>query len=92
MALLQQLITVDTNHTAVQRLAGFSIHEDSSAAAEVKLRIGAVGGAIICHLALAADESASIVFPKAVFISAAGGTYVEEVAGSVEGMLFYPDT
>ena len=92
MALLQQLITVDTNHTAVQRLAGFSIHEDSSAAAEVKLRIGAVGGDIIWFLALAADESASIIFPKAVFVSAAGGTYVEEVAGSVEGTLFYPET
>ena len=92
MALLVQTITVDTNHTAVERLAGFTIHEDSSAAAEVKIRALSSSGQILWHLALAADESASIVFPKAVFISAAGGTYVEETAGSVEGVLFYPAT
>lgn len=92
MALLPQTITVNTNHTAVQRLAGFTIHEDSSAAAEVKIRALSASGQIIWHLALAADESASIIFPKAVFVSAAGGTYVEEVSGSVEGTLFYPDT
>jgi len=92
MALLPQLITVNSNHTAVERLAGFTIHEDSAAVAEVKLRIATSSGTIIWHLALAADESASIVFPKAVFISAAGGVYVEEVGGSVEGALFYPDT
>lgn len=84
-------ITPDSNHSGVPRLAGFSIREDSSAAAHIRLRRnGVVGGDIIWELALAADESASIIFPKNESIHCGAGCYVEEVSGSVTGVLFTP--
>ncbi len=90
MAILPQTITGGgVNHTAVQRLAGFSLKEDASATAFVRLRAGSVSGQILFEISFAADESASIVFPKGVFLSAAGGTFLQEASGSVEGVLFY---
>lgn len=82
-------ITPDSAHSGVQRLAGFSIREDSGASAHVRLRRHSVSGQIIWELALAANESASIMFPKNETIHCGGdGCYVEEVSGSVTGVLF----
>ena len=78
-------ITPDSNHAGVDVLWGFSIQEDSSAAAVIELRKAAVDGAVVWYLNLAADESASIVFPKP--IPTEGGVYVKEVSGSVTGLL-----
>lgn len=80
-------ITPDSLHSQVTNLRGFTIHEDSSAAAEVKIRDASATGTIIWFLQLAADESASIVFGES--LRAPGGVYVEEVSGSVEGSLFH---
>ena len=82
-----QAITPDSNHAAVDYLKGFSIQEDSSGAAFVTIRKAAAGGAVVFNLRLAADESASIVFPEV--LSCEGGCYVNEEAGSVAGVLYY---
>lgn len=74
------------NHTAVTRFSGFSVREDAAAVATVRFREGAVGGQILFELTLAASESASIIFPT--YITSEDGVYVEEVAGSIEGVLF----
>ena len=84
-----QQITADANHADVETCFGFSIREDSSAAAEVLLKAGSSGGAVIVHLNLAADETATIVLPKAVFYEFPGGCYVDEVSGSVAGVLYH---
>ena len=82
-----QTITVDSNHTGVTRLCGFSIQEDSSAAAVVEIRKGAIGGQVLFYLNLAADESATLVFPGA-YITCEDGCYIKEVSGSVAGTLY----
>ena len=84
-----QTITVNANHTAVERLLGFSVQEDSSAAAVVELREAVVGGTVVTYLNLAADETATIVFSKPVYLEFPGGCYVKEVSGSVSGVLYY---
>ena len=80
-------ITVDSNHTAVTRLCGFSIQEDSSAAAVIEIRKGAIGGQVLFYLNLAADESATLLFPQD-FISCEDGVYIKEVSGSVAGIIY----
>ena len=85
-----QTITVDSTHADVQRCYGFSITEDSSAAAVVNLRSGSASGQIVVGpINLAADEFALIVLPKAVSWEFPGGCHVEEVSGSVEGILYH---
>ena len=84
-----QAITPDSNHSAVEKLKGFSIQEDAGAAASVILKKAASGGDAIWYLNLAADETASIVFGEDEYLSAEGGVYVDEVSGSVTGVLFY---
>ena len=74
------------NHSSVEQWDGFSVKEDASAAASIEFRKAVVGGQVLWYLELAADESASIMFPKS--ISAEGGVYVKEVAGSITGVLF----
>ena len=91
MALNTQVITGAANHTAVQRLAGYSIAEDASAAAHIRLRVGSVSGTILADLWFAADESANMIFPKGIVFSTGAGVFVQEVSGSVEGTLYYPD-
>lgn len=81
-----QAITPGSNHASVEQLGGFSIEEDSSAAAQVVLRKGSVSGTIFWHLNLTADQSASIMFPRP--IATEGGVYVQEVSGSIAGVLF----
>ncbi len=84
-----QTITVDTTHTA-ERVFGFSITEDSSADASFNLRAGSASGQIVVGpIELAADESALIVLPKAVYWSFPGGCHVEEVSGSVVGEFYW---
>lgn len=82
-------ITADTNHSEVERLQGFSVHESAGtpAAAEVVLRKASVSGAILFYIDLNANESASLVFPRG--ISTEGGTYVEVVSGTITGVLFH---
>ncbi len=85
-----QTITVDANHTAVERCYGFSITEDSSSTAVVTLRQGASDGKVVVGpINLVADEFALIVLPKAVFWEFPGGCWVNEENGSVEGQLYY---
>ncbi len=86
-----QTITVDANHTAVERCYGFSITEDSSGTASITLRSGGVvgGKVVVGPINFAADESAVIVLPKAVFWEFPGGCYVKEDSGSIEGVLYY---
>lgn len=84
-----QTITVDSLHADVERCFGFNIWEDSSGAAVVELRAGSVTGTVVRRFHLAADESISMVLPKAVFLEFPGGCYVKEVSGSVAGVLDY---
>jgi len=79
-------ITPDSNHAAVTLLKGFNITEDSSAAAHVRLRKLNVTGQILATVKLAADGSAMIIFDEPM--SSEGGVYVQEVSGSVEGVLY----
>ncbi len=83
-------VTVDTNHTAVPRLAGFSFYEDAGAAAYVRLRRESVTGDIIAHIMFAADESATLSYGKGAEVYCGSGCYVEEVSGSVTGVLLIP--
>lgn len=79
-------VTVNSNHSGVERLVGFSIREDSGAAAHFRLRKGSVSGQVIMDLNVAASGNATIFFPKSV--ASEGGVYVQEVTGSVAGVLF----
>ncbi len=81
-------LTPDTNHTNVTRFGGFSVRESAGtpAVAAVNLRHGAVGGQIIVVLELAANESASYVFPG--MVSTPDGLYFEAVAGTVSGVAY----
>ena len=84
-------LTADAAHAGVERFCGFSIREDSSAAAVVQFRATDGSGQILGHLALAADESATFKLDAADFIEAPGGVYVNEVSGSIEGVLYSAD-
>jgi hypothetical protein len=84
-----QTVTVNALHTAVQRCYGFSFQEDSSGAAVVEFRALSATGQIVAYLNLAADETATIVLPKAVYWEFPGGLWVKEVSGSVAGVLYY---
>ncbi len=79
-------ITPNSNHTGATRFMGFTIAEDASAAAHVRFRDGSVSGTILATIHLAADQSAMITFPEVM--TASGGVYVQEVAGSIEGSLY----
>jgi len=82
-----QTITPNANHSAVETLKGFSIAEDAGAAATLRLRKAAVGGQIVAYLNLTAGQSANLEYVTGV--SYEGGVYVEEVTGSVSGVLYY---
>ena len=79
-------ITPGSNHATADRFIGFSIYEDSSGAALIHFRKASVSGQIIASVALSADQSAMIFFPKSV--SAEGGVYVQEASGSIAGVLY----
>jgi hypothetical protein len=83
-------ITANTNHTAVNKLAGFSIREAAgiAAVATVRLRKAAVSGIILEQIELAANGSLSISYGLGNYKEASGGVYVEVVAGTIEGTLF----
>ena len=81
-------VTGDANHATVERLSGFSLKEDGSAAAFIRLRVATVSGQIVWEQSFGADESRSVVFDKDDFISTPGGVYLQEASGSVEGVLF----
>lgn len=83
-------ITPDSLH-ATERVVGWTLSEDSSAAASVTFRAGSAGGTVVVGpINLAADESAHIVLPKAVFYEFPGGCYVKEESGSIAGQLYTP--
>jgi len=84
-----QAVTVDSNHTAAPDLVGYSFEEDAGAAAQIELRVAAVGGAILAHINFAANESVTVMFPKA--LPSQGGVYVKEVSGSVTGEIYHTD-
>lgn len=84
-------ISPDAAHAGVERFCGFSIRDDSSAACVVQFRATDGSGQILWHLALAADESASVIWPAKDYLEAPGGVFVNEVSGSIEGVLFSAD-
>jgi len=84
-----QTITPDGTHAGIERVFGFSIQEDSSAAAAIELRSGSATGQIVTFINLAADETANMVLPKGVFYEFPGGCHVKEVSGSVAGILYH---
>lgn len=92
MALNSKTITLNSNHDGVERLAGFSIRETAAAAAVIRLRAFSATGQILATLSFTANESAMIVLDKWDQIPAPGGTYVQAVSGTVEGVLYYRDT
>ena len=82
-------ITPDSLHS-VERLYGFCLSEDSSAAASITFRAGAAGGTVVIGpINLAADESAVIALPKGTFWEFPGGCYVKEESGSIAGQLHH---
>ncbi len=82
-------IVPDSTHTGVQIVYGFSIEEDSGSTAAVELRAGGASGKIIVFLNLAANETATIVLPKAVYWEFVGDVHVKEVSGSIKGVLYH---
>ena len=83
-----QKITANTNHANVTRLFGFNVAETAGAAAVVELYSLNDTGDVIDTVKLAANQSGTIVFPKAVHMRFDGGCYVK-VTGTVVGSLFY---
>lgn len=83
-------ITANSNHSAVTKLGGFTIRESAAiaAVATVRLRKAAVGGIILEVIELAANGSLTVSYGRGNYKEASGGTYVEVVAGTVEGSLF----
>lgn len=81
-------ITPDSNHDNVTSFYGWSIRESAGtpAVATVNFRHGAVGGQILAVLELAASESATVAFGS--FTPTPDGVYVEEVAGTVSGVIY----
>lgn len=80
-------VTANANHADVERLVGWSFHENagSPAAATVRLRNNAVGGQVVAVIELAANESTTVSLCHPLQVT---GTYVEVVAGSVAGVLY----
>lgn len=87
--MLTQTITENTTHSNVERCFGFSIEEDSGSTAAIELREGAVGGKVVLYLNLAANETATIVFAKPIYLAFPGGCYVKEASGSIAGVLYH---
>ena len=88
--MLTQIITVGTTHSNVERCFGFDIYEDTgTAAAVVELREGSVTGKVVKYLPLAIGESAFVVFDKPIYLAFPGGCWVQEVSGSVTGVLYH---
>lgn len=79
-------ITPGSNHSGVTRLGGFSMYEDSTATAVIALRKGSVSGQVIAYIPLTAGQGATLQFD--VPISSEGGVYVQEVSGSITGVLY----
>ena len=87
MSLKPQTITPGSNHTTVEQFWGFSVEEDAGATSFWRFRVAVAGGDVVWHLRLAANQSASIVFPESILTD--GGCYVEEVSGSATGTLLH---
>lgn len=79
-------ITPDANHAGIDRIGGFSIEEDAGSTASIVIRKGSVSGQPVFFINLAANETATLVLDKTM--PCEGGAYVEEVSGSITGVLF----
>lgn len=75
------------NSTMSVQFDGFAIYETAGASASVVFRDGAVGGAILWPVKLAANESAGIVFPEAMQILATTGYLYVVTTGAVDGVV-----
>lgn len=84
-----QTITPGALHSNIERIYGWSIWEDSSAAAHIELRELSATGDIVAHIGLAADTSQSVIFSKPTYIECPGGVWVKEEAGSITGVIYY---
>lgn len=82
-------ITEDAAVTA--KFWGFSVHETAGATVAVEFRDEDASGQILWTLDLAANQSASIVFPRAVY-AASGDIHVKVTGdGTLAGVIFDTD-
>lgn len=87
-------ITLDSNHTDVNLLGGFSIKESDGtpAVATVNLRKGVENedntGDLLMTIELAANESTLVEFVWPIPGDPTYGVFVEDVAGTTSGVLF----
>ena len=82
--------TPGTVQTVITELYGYSIREDSGAAAVIEFRHGTVTGQIIAFLGLVANESFQFSFEDNA-IDLPDGLYIKEVSGSVEAILWHKE-
>ena len=84
-------ITPDAPHVGVERFCGFSIRDDSAGACVIQFRAGTVGGQVLAFVALASGESKIEKWDADHYLEAPGGVFVNEVSGSIEGVLYSAD-
>lgn len=83
-----KVVTLDDDHAEVTILKGWSL-TGGGAAAHVRLRNGTtVAGPIVAEVALAANVSETIVLSGSG-IPCPAGVFVEDVAGTMEGVLYW---
>ncbi len=78
-------ITPDSNHSGLTTLEFVSIYEDAGATAKVNFRKAGASGTIVFTLVFAANECINIEFFRPRTFE--GGVYVEEVSGSITGVM-----
>lgn len=80
----------NSNHTTVPRLSGWSIRESAAIAgpAVVNLRHASGTGQILEVIELAASQSLTVSYGQGAWKESSGGTYVEVVSGTVQGVIF----
>ena len=84
-------ITPDAAHAGVERFCGFSIRDDAAGACVIQFRAGTVGGQVLAFVALASGESKLVKWSGDDILEAPGGVFVNEVSGSIEGVLYSAD-
>lgn len=86
-------VSLNTNHTSVKLLGGFSIKESDGtpAVASVNIRKGVLAadnsGTLLFALEFAANESLVVILPVPIEGDPTYGIYVEDLAGTTSGVL-----
>lgn len=82
-------ITLAAAHAEVTMLKGWSV-TGGAAAAHVRLRKGGlITDPIVAEVVVGANESETIVFGHGSAIPCPGGVFVEDVTGTMEGVLYW---